>query len=706
MILLITIGVLFVYIAIVCIKGNFDGRGLLKQIKESEERYRSLVELSPEPIIVHDGQEILFVNEVCLKTIKASEKKDLIGQPIMNFIHPDSKEIALERMKLLRTGQQLKSSEMQIMTLDGTTIDVEIAGIGIQYNHKSAFQLVLRDISEQKRVKRELEDKQQRYLSLFEYNPDPVFSIDPQGLFKELNSSVWDILGYTKEELLHSPFHTVVDPQYLETVFFRFKKALNGIPQNYEIVVVNKNGTKIPANITIIPIIVDGKVTGVFGIAKDMTMEKDTLKKIEELAYTDQLTGLHNRTWFYKNLGEVINKSKKLKQSIAILAVDFDNFKNVNDTLGHPLGDLFLRQVSKRLKNSLRKNDTIARLGGDEFIITLEDVTKDDAGILAQRILKEMDQALDLAGHEIIVTLSIGISMYTDWNMDVETIMKQADLAMYSAKEKGKNNYQFFTDELDKRVNRKLQLENSLRRAIEQKELKLYYQPQVGIQTGTLAGFEALLRWFPSFGCVPPDEFIPIAEETGQIIPIGEWVITEACRQIKYWEIHNGLKLPISVNVSARQFKDPFFTINIKRIIQREQIDPMLLEIEITESVMLNVMESSKLIQELREAGIKIAIDDFGVGYSSIYLLTNLDFDTLKIDKTLLYDGIKNKRMMSILKAIIDATKTNSRIIVEGIETKEQAAALNAFNIIGQGYYYSHPLPPEQLEHIIKQMRR
>ncbi|WP_180994165.1 bifunctional diguanylate cyclase/phosphodiesterase [Bacillus sp. Marseille-P3661] len=677
---------------------------LLKQIKESEVRYRRLVELSPEPIIVHDGKVIMFVNQVCLRILNASDKNNLIGKPIMDFVPANFSRTVKEQMQTLSDGGQIKSNEQQIIALDGSIIDVEVAGIGILYENKHAFQLVLRDITEQKRIRRELEEKKQQYQSLFEYNPDLVFSMDQKGFYTELNSSVWDLLGYSKEELLCMSFHKVVDPHYLDMTISKFKSALEGIPQNYEINIVNKNGIIIPASIKNIPIIIDGKVVGVYGIAKDLSKEKEAIQKIKELAYTDQLTGLPNRTWFYKNLAKVLNKSKELKETVAILAIDFDNFKNVNDTLGHHVGDQFLRQVSERLKNCLRENDSIARVGGDEFIITVEDVTKDEVSQLAKRILKETNRTLNLFGHEIVVTLSIGISMHSNFPTDVETVIKQADLALYLAKAKGKNNYQFFTEALNERVTRKLKLESSLRKAIEQKELKLFYQPQVDIQTRKLVGLETLLRWNPSYGFVSPSEFIPIAEETGLIVPLGEWVIKEACRQIKEWEKHELLRVPISVNVSARQFKDPYFIWKVKQIVREAKIEPHFLEIEITESVMFNVDESSVLLQDLRRFGIKVAVDDFGTGYSSLHLIANLDFDSLKIDKSLIDDSITNERKMVILKAIIGATNNHVRIVIEGIETIQQVNALKSFSVIGQGYFYSPPLPPEQLEQKVMQI--
>lgn len=801
-------------------------RQLVMKIKESEERFRRLLELSPEPIVVHNGKEIVFVNEAALKMTNVSDRSELLGKSIIDYVSPAFKEVVSNRIQQMIKGFKAQPLEEQIVTPDGSLKYLEITGIKIEFEGKPAIQLVVRDMTEQKRINRDLEENRQRYKSLFNQNPDGIYSMDRHGNLMNINKSLEKILGYSIEELTKMTFHTVVNPRDLDMTVRNFEKALEGIPQNYETVGIHKNGQRIPLNITNMPIIVDEEIIGVYGIAKDVSKEKEALrlledneekyrslfdhnldavfelnldgtinninkmaeeltsysreelynmsfpstissdleeayktfdsvkegialhveqklkggngsvieadvsvvpirkqgevdgvfsivrdvteknriqKRINELAFTDQLTGLPNRHWFYKNFREVIKRAKELKQTIAILTVDFDDFKTVNDLLGHQGGDLFLQQVSSRIKSCLRENDNVSRLGGDEFIIVLEDVTEGDVIKLARRILQAMNPPILLLEHEIRASLSIGISMNLDHTIDDETFIRQADIALYSAKEQGKNNYQFFTEELNKKVKRKSLLENALRKAIEQQELQLFYQPQVDLVTEELVGLEALIRWNSPFGLVSPAEFIPIAEDTGLILPIGEWVIKETCRQIKKWEIEGRPKIKISVNVSARQFKDSHFGTKVKNILEEEKVDPHFLEIEITESVMLNLEESSRLIQELKKMGMKIAIDDFGAGYSSLNVIKNVEIDTLKIDKSLIDDVIANSRNMSILTAIIGVGHSlHTQVIVEGIETMEQADVLKKFRVVGQGYYYSRPFPPNQMDHVWK----
>jgi len=815
--------VVSIFLVVIDLRTLTSERSLLANMKESEERFHRLLELSPDPIVIHSGKEVVFVNEACLKLVNASDKSVFIGRSIIDFVPPAFKEIVKERILKMHTGIKAPPMEQQLMTPDGNIMDVEVTGVQIEFEGRPAIQLILRDIREQKRINRELEENRQRYQSLFENNPDGIYSMDSLGNLMDINQSLVNLLGYSKIEFSKMTFHPVVHEDDLKRVTSSFKEALEGQPQNYDITGVHKNGHGIPLNVTNMPIIVDGDIIGVFGIAKDISKEKEAFRlleeneekyrslfehnldavfelnwdgrftdvnkmaekltkfskeelydltfpaiiaagleevnetfnsvktgnslhteqklkdkygsvieadvsvvpirkqgevdgafsivrdvtetkqnhqRINELAFSDQLTGLPNRHWFYKHLEEVLQKATEEKQTIAILIVDFDDFKSVNDLLGHHGGDLFLLKISERLKGCLSNNIQISRHGGDEFIIVVENADEANVRKLAERMLHEMNRPILLHDHELVVTLSIGISMHYDGNCDEEALIKQADLAMYLAKDKGKNNFQFFTEELEEKMTRKLQIENALRKAIEQEEFELHYQPQVDIKTEELVGLEALIRWNSSFGFVSPAEFIPIAEDTGLIIPIGEWVIKEACRQIKLWERKGFPKIKVSVNVSARQFKDPHFGRKVKNILGDFKVDTCCFEIEITESVMMNIEESSILIEELKTLGVKIAIDDFGAGYSSLNVIKNVEIDTLKIDKSLIDDITSNHRNMSILTAIIGVgLSLNTEVIIEGIESKEQVEVLKAFDVVGQGYYFSRPYPPEQLEH-------
>lgn len=822
--MIIIIAILFAatYLAFLNSKRFVNERGLAAKLRQSEGRFRRLVELSPEPIVVHVDGNIAFLNEACFEMIGEVDKSELIGKSIMDYVPPNFKAIVKERMQGVEVGMKIPAMDQQIITPSGSVIDVEIIGVGIEFEGKLATQLVLRDITEKKKNRRELEENQQRYQSLFKQNPDGVYCMDATGQLMDINQSLEEILGYSLEDLSTMTFHAVVDPDHLEMTTQKFLRALEGTPQNYETVGIRENGDRIPLEITNLPIIINDKVTGVFGIAKDISKEKEALglleeneekyrslfdynldavfeidqtgiftnankmtekltgftkselltmsfrslvakdlemanvlfstvlsgtpvtfeqvirnkngdlieidissvpkrkkgmvngifaivrdvtekkqtqEKINELAFTDQLTGLSNRHWFYQNIRDIVQNAREHHIAIAVLLLDFDDFKGINDEFGHYGGDLFLKQVSDRIQACLRDKGTLSRVGGDEFIIVMENVTEAEVSKFADQILEEMKKPISLMNQKIVMSLSIGITTQQVCIHDEETLISQADIAMYSAKEKGKNNYQFYTGYLNEKVTRKLHMEKALRLALEQEEFQLYYQPQVDLQSKELVGLEALLRWNSPTGLVSPIEFIPLAEETGLITPIGEWVIRDACRQMKKWESEGCQKVKVSVNVSAKQFKDLNFASKVKLILEEEGIDPQYLEIEITESVMMDIQESALLIDELKKLGVKIAIDDFGAGYSSLNVIKNVEIDTLKIDKSLIDEVLSNPRNMFILAAIIDVGKNlNAEVVVEGIELEEQVIALKEFDVIGQGYFFSRPLRIDQLE--------
>lgn len=666
---------------------------LVSQLKESDKRYHDLVEHSPEAIVVLDGEKIVFANEVCIKNIRAKDKNELIGRTVMDFIHPDYQEKIKNRFLKLKQGDPLDFSEVKLIALDGSIIDAESTIFSITYDNTPAIQIIVRILTEEKKIKRALVNQQQQFLSLFQYNPNPVFSLDLTGQIRDFNPPVWDLFGYSKEDLVGKYWYEVIDSDFITLMNENYNKVLQGSTQKYDLHVKAKDGRLIACNITNIPIIINSMVEGSFVIVKDMTRENEAISQVKKLAFTDQLTGLPNRRWFYQHLSEVIQKAKKEEQSLALLAIDFDNFKDINDLLGHQTGDIYLQKVSKKLTNTIDGKGKIVRLGGDEFIIVLENITKKETVELAERILRIVNEPIEIAGHEMLVTLSIGISIHRKCTVDVETILKQADLAMYLAKEKGKNNYQFFNETLNEQLERKLQLENALRKAIDHEEFILYYQPQIDMRTDKLAGLEGLLRWNSPYGNVEPSEFIPIAEKTGLIVPIGEWAIREVCRRINFWKHHEKLNVPISVNVSVRQFIDPNFTKRVAQIMDEQKINPAYLMLEITESIMMDFEDTVKITQELKSLGIKIAIDDFGAGYSNLHLMTKLEFDILKIDKSLV--DIHNEQKMKILDAIIKSN--DAQIVIEGIETKEEYEVLKEYNTIGQGYYFARPMPPEDL---------
>ncbi|NRD76783.1 EAL domain-containing protein [Bacillus sp. BRMEA1] len=437
-------------------------------------------------------------------------------------------------------------------------------------------------------------------------------------------------------------------------------------------------------------------------IGRQLMIIKRNNKLVDEyryLAHHDPLTGLNNRASFAEDLRKYMMKNNH-KNSVAMLLIDLDRFKVVNDTLGHHVGDRILIKSSERLKQSLDNETLIYRLGGDEFVMILPDATEMKCALTAKNILKNFQSPFIVNGYEILVTPSIGISIFPESGED---LLKHADAAMYLAKENGKNRFVFFNNELNKTLIRKMRLENELRKAIDQNQIFLFYQPKVDLATKKLIGMEALLRWkHPELGWVSPLEFIPIAEETGQIVSIGEWVLNEACRQNMIWQSKGYPPLCVSVNVSVRQFQHSNFPMVVKKVLQETKLPPQFLELEITESIMQNIKESTEVLQGLRQIGVKTSIDDFGTGYSSLHVLQKLPIDTIKIDKSFI-DDMENTSQQSMVKTIIDlGLSLHLSVVAEGIEHEYQMNSLLEKGCrIGQGYLFSKPVDSEIFEQML-----
>ncbi|WP_442598827.1 EAL domain-containing protein [Neobacillus sp. D3-1R] len=419
---------------------------------------------------------------------------------------------------------------------------------------------------------------------------------------------------------------------------------------------------------------------------------------INHMAYHDPLTGLPNRRLFKKRFEHTLEEIAGKRIEASLLFLDLDRFKVINDSLGHSIGDLLLQKVANRLKYSLRRKDFIGRQGGDEFLILLEESTKEETEFVAKRILKALSRPFRLKGHEVVITPSIGISLFPTHGHDPETLIRNADIAMYDAKRQGKNTYQFYQLTQEKVLNDQLVLEQNLRKSLERDEFVLHYQPQVDLVTNQICGVEALIRWnHPELGSIPPNRFIPVAEETGLIVPIGEWVIKTACEQNVIWQNNGWPSLVISVNLSIRQFFQANLISMVCRILEETGLDPQYLELEITESMTMNVEMAIGIIQELKQLGVKVAIDDFGTGYSSLNYLKRLTIDRLKIDQSFVQDIAKDSNDRDIVTTIITmGHNLKMKVIAEGVETEEQLQFLRTHGCDEvQGYLFSKPLSAE-----------
>jgi diguanylate cyclase (GGDEF)-like protein/PAS domain S-box-containing protein len=445
-----------------------------------------------------------------------------------------------------------------------------------------------------------------------------------------------------------------------------------------------------------------GVVLNYVGVLRDISTIKQSQQQLEYLANYDALTGLGNRNLFYTRLKIGIDKAQRHKRSLAVVFIDLDNFKVINDTLGHDVGDVLLSEVARRIKTCVRQEDVVCRLGGDEFTVYVEDFNDPESLVgTTQRLTQLISEPYRISGQEIFVTASAGISVYPNDGKTMSELVKNADTAMYKVKEQGKNGFQFFREDMNARAFERLVFVSGLRRALERGEFRLAYQPQVDLASGRLRGAECLLRWqHPDMGEVPPGSFIPVAEDTGLIVHIGEWVLRRVCDQLRAWGGALAGRGRVSVNISARQFRQPELVDTIRRAVAEAGIATHYLGVEITESALVDDPEAAALtLARLKDMGLTISIDDFGTGYSSLSYLKRFPIDCLKIDRTFVRDIATDPDDAAIVTAVIQMAKSlKLDVIAEGVENEDQLKFLRERGCEGaQGYYFARPLPPEQV---------
>lgn len=549
----------------------------------------------------------------------------------------------------------------------------------------------------------EIQEHEKWYKSLFENNQDGIISINMASRIIGFNSAVTELTGLNGDWFRNQTIDNILSfivPEDQERTREMFMKSRDGEMQTYQTAIMHRLGHRVELSVINAPVILDGQVVGSYIIAKDITEEKQSKEKIQHLAFHDELTGMPNRRLFNELLGQMIDSGAK---QFAVMVMDLDRFKLINDSLGHTYGDQFLQEMCERIRRCVEgKHVTLARMGGDEFTLLCDSsYGPNEAADLAEQIIKAIGVPYRLKENDFYVTASIGIAVYPNDGTDAVQLLKNADTAMYEVKKNGKNGYQFYTGELNEQLQEKIELEVDLRQAISRKQLYLNYQPQIRAGDSQMIGVEALVRWnHPTKGTISPGVFIPIAEETGIIYEMGTWVLREACRQMKEWHRAGGPLIPVSVNLSSQQFHQTNLAMYIKEILEETGLEPKYLELEITESMMMDASVSRSILNELTESGIRISLDDFGTGYSSLSYLKLLPIHKLKIDRSFIRDITENNNDKAIVATIISmAQHLNMDVIAEGIETKEQLDILmdNDCKKI-QGYYYSRPLPARDVE--------
>ncbi|PQV63162.1 PAS domain S-box-containing protein/diguanylate cyclase (GGDEF) domain-containing protein [Abditibacterium utsteinense] len=678
-----------------------------ESLRESEALFRLLAENSTDKIARMSVDGTFLYVSPSVKSLLGYEPKELVGTVPFDMIYPEDQHIVMQSFEKIMNSPGLTDLIIYRMRhRNGNYVWFETTSRMARDAEGQNLEIhaVSRDISARRATEDALREAEAKYRSIFENAVEGIFQTTPSGHYLDANPSLAHIYGYESPAHLKESLTDISGQLYLDArrrQNFVDEMAKNGAVSNFEAEVKRRDGEIIWISENARAVRNEaGDLLYYEGTVEDITARKSAEDQLVHNALHDKLTGLSNRTLFMDRLVQAFGRLKRHPQEVfAVLFLDFDRFKNINDSLGHMAGDQLLVSISQRLSDCLRPDDTVSRLGGDEFSILLQDVG-DVAGaiLVAQRVQNAVSQPFAIAGQEVFTSTSIGIALGHLEYDNPEDLLRDADMAMYRAKATGKARHEVFDAGMHKRAVALLQLETDLRWAIEREEFQLWYQPIVNLETGRIGGFEALIRWnHPTRGLVPPLDFIPIAEETGWIVPIGRWVLEEACRQLAQWhsEDKNGISLSISVNLSAKQFSQPDLIAMVEDVLKRHHLPPGCLKLEITESaIMENVQDVTDRLLRLHSLGVKLGLDDFGTGYSSLSYLHRFQLDTLKIDRSFITRMNEGGENREIVRTIVSLGKNlGMDVVAEGVEDAQQLADLRALQCNnGQGYFFARPL--------------
>lgn len=555
-----------------------------------------------------------------------------------------------------------------------------------------------------------LREEKNRFEILFEASNAGIALLNLDGRLFRVNKAMCELLGYSATEMLAMNFYYLVHPGDLNDLQIRIQEMIDKKVNAYqsEQQCFRKNGEIVWTLSTLILIRDDlGKPIYFILQVHNISLQKQAEERLSHMAYHDPLTGLANRNKLEQFLHHILASSRRHQQEFALLFLDLDRFKNINDTIGHEAGDMLLQVIADRLRNNVRNTDMVARLGGDEFVLLITDVKKvESVAVIAQKVLESILKVVVIKGQEIYTTTSIGISLFPYDGQTMQILMKNADLALYRAKEHGRNNYQFYTSEMTGKAREKMSLQNALGHALAKNEFFLHYQPMLDLKTRRITGVEALLRWKnKEFGFITPDEIIALAEETGLIILVSEWIMKTACEQLKVWHDMGFSGLTLAINCSLRQFKQASFVKSVLSTVTDARLSPQYLEVEVTEKTILQDPETTlRALYSLKDLGVQVAIDDFGIGYWSLNNLRRLSVDKIKIDKSFIKQVTVDETSTTITRAIIAmVNKLGIKSIAEGVETREQYEFLAKEECTEiQGYYLTQPLSDEGMTRFLK----
>jgi diguanylate cyclase (GGDEF)-like protein/PAS domain S-box-containing protein len=700
----------------------FAPRQLDDELRKSEARYRTVLDAAFDAIVTITPDGIVRWFNRGAERIFGYRAEEVVGQPVTLLMPERYRELCVAGLRsYLRTGEARVvggTTELVGLRKDGSEFPIEMSLGETHEDGERLFTGIIRDVTERKRFEDALERLSRQHKMVLEAAGEGIFGLDLHGNVTFVNPAASDMMGWSTQDLLGRPMHNLVHhtkpdgtpyPSEECPIYAAFTTGTTHSRDDE--VFWRKDGTSFPVEYTSNPIFEDGGIVGAVVTFRNITERKALKEQLQHQAFHDPLTGLPNRALFMDRLERALTRANRRGNKVAVLFMDLDNFKIINDSLGHKAGDQLLVAVAERLKTCLRSEDTAARLGGDEFTVLVEDVTSVGEVVqIAKRIAEVLQPPFPLGEQEVFATVSTGIALNSTAQEQPADLLRHADLAMYRAKHRGKARYEVFEPSMDAKVVERLILETGLRRALVRQQFRVYYQPIVALENDKVAGVEALVRWeHPQRGLLLPEAFLTIAEETGLIVRIGQWVLREAGKQARIWqERYPGTPpLTVSVNLSPRQFFHPEL---VAEVLDESEIDPASLQLEITEGALTTNGTSStdRKLRDLKRMGVQLAIDDFGLGYSSLSYLKRFPVDFLKIDRSFIAglggepDGVSTKDA-EIVKAMIDLTHAlGLRVIAEGVETSEQLARLRDMKCdFAQGNYFSEPLPSEALAVIL-----
>jgi diguanylate cyclase (GGDEF)-like protein/PAS domain S-box-containing protein len=677
------------------------------ELQESMERYRLLFDSNPHPMWVYEEESLRFlaVNDAAVDRYGYS-RDEFLAMTIKDIRPPEDVPALLENVAKNRDGID-RAGTWRHRTKAGNVFDVEITSHALVFSGSRARLVLASDVTERKRAEEAVRAAEERFRSAFDNAPIGMNLIDLDARFIQVNRAFCSMTGYEEHELLGKTCQSITYQEDLENDLKDMRRLGAGEIDHYQLEkrLVHSGGHPV-WTMTSRSLVRgrEGEPLHIVSQVADITQRKQSDMMLTHMALHDSLTGLPNRTLALDRLALALARTERHPSSVAVLFLDLDRFKVINDSLGHNVGDELLVAVASRLREAVRPSDTVARIGGDEFVVVCEDIGDvEDAARIAERIAEALSRSFELTGDEVILSTSIGIALSSGHEDAPEDLLRDADSAMYRAKEEGRNRYEVFDSSMRVEAVERLEMEQALRRALGRSEFRLFYQPVLDVDSGSIVGVEALLRWdHPERGLLRPPEFISLAEDTGLIIPIGKWALQEACRQAQRWREAEPDRKPltIAVNLSARQLAQPDVADMVAEALEMTGTDPSQVWLEITESVLTGDTEATiGALRALKALGVRLSVDDFGTGYSSLLYLKRFPVDTLKVDRAFVAGLGTHPEDTAIVAGVVRLAQTlGLTAIAEGVETEEQRAALLALGCdLAQGYLFGHPEPPEDL---------